>query len=141
MLPAWLFFLSPLWYAWPTRYILSVFFSPIEDRPQPDPSRARTGHKLIDQESKVLKQLIETKLYADQNKLKINFSITKLMQFNRCYSKDFLPSIEFDNTPIELVEQTKLLGLNISSDLFWNENADYILDRCNKKLCMGEKLY
>ena len=114
--------------------------SPIEDRPQPDPFRARTGHKLIAQESKVLKQLMETKLYADQNKMKINFSKTKLMLFNRCYSKDFLPSIEFDSTPIELVEQTKLLGLIISSDLSWNANTDYIVDRCNKKLWMIRRL-
>ena len=41
--------------------------APIEERPQPDPFRARTGHKLINEESQVLKQLEHTKSYADKN--------------------------------------------------------------------------
>ena len=109
---------------------------PIEERPQPDPYRARTGHKLIDEKSKVLKQLKDTKLYADNNNMRINFSKTKLMLFNPCRNKDFLPSMDFDGIPVELVEQTKLLGLIISSDLSWDANTDYIVSRCNSKLWM-----
>ena len=47
--------------------------SPIEERPQPDPFRARTGHKLKMEDSKVFKQLLETKRYADDHKMRLNF--------------------------------------------------------------------
>ena len=65
--------------------------SPLDERPQPDPFRARTGHKLKLEESKVLKQLVETKRYDDNNKMNIDFKKTKVMLFNPCHSKDFLP--------------------------------------------------
>ena len=71
---------------------------------------------------------------------KINLSKTKLMLFNPCYSKDFLPDIKVDDSPIELVEQTKLLGLIITSDLSWNANTEYIVDKWNKKLWMIRRL-
>ena len=93
---------------------------PMEQRPQPDPFRARTGHKLINEKSQVLDQLKKTKIYADQNKMKINYSKTKFMLFNTCTtctSKDFLPNFELEGRPIELVEQTQLLGLIVTTDL------------------------
>ena len=114
--------------------------SPLEERPQPDPYRSRTGHKLINEQSKVIKQLEETKKYADVNKMKINFSKTKIMLFNPCVSKDFLPQIECEGSTVELVEQTKLLGLIISSDLSWSANTDFIEERCYKKLWMLRRL-
>ena len=47
-----------------------VIPAPIEDRPQPDPYRARTGHKLQSETSNVLTKLQETKEYQqNENKL------------------------------------------------------------------------
>ena len=56
-----------------------VDVSPLDERPQPDNLRDRTGHKLINGQSQVLKQLNETKLYADKNNMKLNLCKTKLM--------------------------------------------------------------
>ena len=114
--------------------------SPLEERPQPDQFRDRTGHKLINMESKVLKQLEDVKMYADQNKMKINYKKTKLMLFNPCNSIDFLPKFELENNHIELVEQSKLLGLIITSDLSWNANTEYMVRRCNNKMWMIKRL-
>ena len=114
--------------------------APLEERPQPDPFRARTGHKLKIEESEVLKQLKETQNYADRHNMKINFQKTKLMLFNPGYSKDFLPQFEIEGKTIDLVEQTKLLGLIVSSDLSWSANTDYMLGRCNKKLWILRRL-
>ena len=111
-----------------------VIPAPIEDRPQPDPYRARTGHKLQSETSNVLTKLQETKEYADTNKMKINFQKTKTMLFNPCVSKDFLPDFDLEGIPVELVEQTKLLGVVLTSDLSWSANTDYMVDRCNKKM-------
>ena len=62
------------------------------------------------------------------------------MVFNPCTSKDFLPNFEIDDLPIRLVEETKLLGLVVTSDLSWSANADYILGRCNSKMWMIRRL-
>ena len=113
---------------------------PLTDRPQPDAYRARTGHSLINEKSKVFKQLHETKLYADQNKMKLNLAKTKLMLFNPCTSKDFMPEMVVENKKIELVEQVKLLGVVLSSNLSWSVNTDYIVERCNKKMWVLRRL-
>ena len=55
--------------------------SPIEERPQPVPYRARTGLKINNKDSKVYHQLLETNEYAETNKMKLNFQKTKLMLF------------------------------------------------------------
>ena len=72
--------------------------------------------------------------------MKLNYKKTKLMLFNPSKSKDFLPQFEVDNNNIELVEQTKLLGLIISSDLSWSLNTDYMVDRCNAKMWVIRRL-
>ena len=106
---------------------------PLMDRPQPDAYRARTGHRLMNEKSKVFKQLHETKLYADQNNMKLNLAKTKLMLFNPCTSKDFMPEMVVENNIIELVEQVKLLGVVLSSNLSWSANTDYIVDEMQQE--------
>ena len=45
------------------------------------------------------------------------------MLFNPCNSIDFQPEFVLDGNTLEVVEQTKLLGLTIQSDLKWHENT------------------
>ena len=56
---------------------------------------------------------------------------TILMLFNPCVSKDFMPEISINNTRLDVVEQSKLLGVIISSDLKWEANTQYIARKCN----------
>ena len=114
--------------------------APLNKRPQPDPYRARTGHQLLGETSKVLSKLEDTKAYADANKMKINFTKTKAMLFNPCHSKDFLPKFDVDGIPVEMVEQTKLLGVVLSSDLSWSAHTNYMVERCNKKMWVIRRL-
>ena len=51
--------------------------------------------------------------------MEIKFKKTKLMVFNAAKSIDFLPKIEVDNHPIDVVEEVKMLGLIVRSDLKW----------------------
>ena len=113
---------------------------PVEERTLPDAYRARTGHKLINEKSNVYDQLKKTQLYADQNKMKLNIKKTKLMLFNPCSSKDFMPEIVINNTRIDLVEEIKLLGVMLTSDLSWAANTRYIVGRCNSKIWMLRRL-
>ena len=56
------------------------------------------------------------------------------MIFNPCKSKDFMPTVEVNGQELEVVEDSKLLGVMISSDLNWALNTEYIVKRANSKL-------
>ena len=96
-------------------------------RPQPDMYRARTGHALKNNDSKLLEQLKKTQEYATVNKMKLNANKTKFMVFNPGTSKDFMPAFEVDGKKIEVVEETRLLGVLLRSDLSWSSNAEETL--------------
>jgi hypothetical protein len=107
---------------------------PTENRPQPDCYRARTGHALQPEKSKVFSQLHQISEYASSNGMQLNYKKTKFMLFNPGTSRDFLPAFNLDGHEIEMVEETRLLGLVLSSDLSWGPNTDSIVERSNKKL-------
>ena len=113
---------------------------PVQNRPLPDTFRARTDHKFETSESQVFDQLRKVQDYAVTNKMKLNLAKTKLMLFNPCRSKDFMPEIAIDKTRLDLVEQTKLLGVVLTSNLSWEENTQYISERCNGKIWMIKRL-
>ena len=54
--------------------------------------------------------------------------------------RDFNPTMYIENTHIEVVEELKLLGVKITSDLKWNSNTEYITKRGYKKLWMLRRL-
>ena len=62
------------------------------------------------------------------------------MLFNTCTSIDFMPTFSLGGTDIELVEETKLLGLVITSDLKFNKNTEYIVKRAFKRIWMLKRL-
>ena len=56
------------------------------------------------------------------------------MLFNTCTSIVFMPRIELNNNELELVEEMRLLGVIIQSDMKWTANTEYIVERAYKKL-------
>ena len=112
----------------------------VPDRPQPDNYHARTGHVLQVGKSRVLEQLKETQKYSKANDMIINQKKTKLMIFNPCTSKDFMPDFKLDDNDLEVVEEVRLLGLIIRSDMKWHSNTDNMVTRANKKLWMLRRL-
>ena len=109
-------------------------------RAQPDTYRARTGHILKMKNSQVYQQLQKTQEYAIKNHMKLNLAKTKLMLFNPCKSKDFMPEMVVEGTRLDLVEQAKLLGVIVTSNLSWSANTDYIVERCYKKMWVMRRL-
>ena len=118
----------------------SVKSVPITDRPQPDPYHARTGHILMPNKSKVYSQILEVNEYAKTNEMKLNLEKTKFMIFNSCSSIDFMPTFSIGGTEINLVEEMKLLGLIITSDLKFSKNTDYIVKKAFKRIWMLKRL-
>ena len=92
------------------------------------------------EESKVMSQLKQTQTYKADNYIKLNLAKTKLMLFNPCKNKDFMPEIAVEGTRIDLVEETKLLGVVVSSNLSWHSNTEYIAKRFNNKLWVLRRL-
>ena len=57
------------------------------------------------------------------------------MVFNTCKSFQFLPQLSFpDCEPLDVIYESLLLGVLISSDLSWQPHVDYITSRGTKNL-------
>ena len=113
---------------------------PDNERPLPDTYHARTGHVLPSGNSQVYKQLQRTEEYARQNEMIINYEKTKLMVFNPCKMVDFRPELEVGDDQLQLVDEMKLLGVTIRSDLKWVSNTKDIVKRALNKLWIIRRL-
>ena len=49
--------------------------------------------------------------------LKVNYKKTKLIVFNPCRNIDFMPEVSLKGHEIEVVEEIRLLGLVLRSDM------------------------
>ena len=49
--------------------------------------------------------------------MKINLKKTKAILFNPCTSADFMPHLRLDNQEVEVVEELRLLGVIVRSDM------------------------
>ena len=90
--------------------------------------------------SQVQVQLNELSKHADTNKMRINHSKTKVMLFNSAKKFDFQPNLVIDEVNLEVVEQMKLLGVVITSDLKWDKNTDYITKKAFSRLWLLRRL-
>ena len=106
----------------------------------PDTFHARTGHVLPAGCSNVQKQLKRIEEYAENNEMKINYKKTKLMVFNPCWSKDFMPEMVLGGVELEVVEEMRLLGLIVTPDMKWASNTKHIVKRAFSKLWMVRRL-
>ena len=101
---------------------------------------ARTGHELPVDQSKVLRQLLETENYAENNGMKINASKTKVMLFNPATSLDFMPDLNLGDRQIDVVDELKVLGLIVRADLKWSSNTDNMVLKGYKRVWMLKRL-
>ena len=100
----------------------------------------RTKHVMPPENSKVQDQLNKISQYATDNEMKINKQKTKVMLFNTAKKRDFTPQLVIDNEIIEVVEEIKLLGVKITTDLKWNSNTEFITKKAYNKLWMLRRL-
>jgi hypothetical protein len=62
------------------------------------------------------------------------------MLFNTAKKRDFTPTLSIDGEEIDLVEEMKLLGVIITSDLKWSKNTQYTTKRGYNKLWILRRL-
>ena len=83
-----------------------------------------TQHKLSDLQD-----------FTAANHMKINSKKTKVIPFNFSKTRDFIPELSFpDSETLDVVYQTKLVGLIVRSLSSWGPHVEYTVNRANKKL-------
>ena len=88
------------------------------------PESTITQHKLDD----LLK-------YTEENEMKINLKKTKILPFNFTKSRDFIPELSFPGgDQLDVIYQTKLVGVIVDSSLSWGPHVDYTVKNANRKL-------
>ena len=113
---------------------------PVSERPQPDPYHSRTGHVLKPGISSVFQQLEKVQQYTTTNEMKLNEKKTKLMIFNASRTIDFMPSFLLGSEEIEVLEDMKILGVTLTSDLKWRKNTDNIVANAYRRVWMVRRL-
>ena len=106
-----------------------LVYRPESVRPLPDKLHAKTGHILPVGRSEVFNQLKKTRDYVEQNCMKINYKKTKVLLFIQCKNWDFMPLFELEGKELELVEEMKMLGIIVRSDMKWSSNTKYIVQK------------
>ena len=62
------------------------------------------------------------------------------MLFNTSKKNDFTPALHLDDEILEVTEELKLLGVNITDDLKWNSNTKYITSKAYSRLWILRRL-
>ena len=79
--------------------------------------------------------------FTNDNKMKINQSKSKVMIFNKSKKYDFPPEFSFQNGELlEVLNETKLLGLIISSDFRWFSNTKAIYSKAMSKMWLIRRM-
>ena len=112
------------------------------DQIRPNQYRDRTGHKLgVRKEDEIKKNLSDIGVSAAANKMMINHNKTKVMLFNTSLKYDFLPRLNLESESfLESVEEHKLLGVTITSNLNWKSHIDNICCKAYTRMWMIRRL-
>ena len=73
--------------------------------------------------------------------MRLNHDKTKVILFNRATKSDFFPQLKLENdVSLEVVEEIRLLGVQIRSDLSWKANTDSMCQSAYSRLWMLRRL-
>ena len=90
----------------------------------------------------VLQKNLDTiEIFTNNNQMKINSGKSKVMIFNKSRKYDFPPEMSFqDGKILECVEETKLLGVQLSSSLTWYFNTSAICAKAMSRMWLLRRL-
>ena len=112
----------------------NVIPCPPEDIIHPLNFHNRTGHLLPPEASIMNSEMEKLCRYTEEHQMEINIRKSKVMLFNPHRRYDFMPDIQINNQPLEVVEKTKLLGIILTSNLKWSENTKNLTSRAYSRL-------
>ena len=75
-----------------------------------------------------------------RNKSKLNVDKSKVMIFNYTEDWQFSTRLYLENTLLEIVNETKLLGTILTSDLKWHKNSEMLIKKAYERMQILHKL-
>ena len=105
-----------------------------EDRPVPRPLQyhARTEHRLPRHLNSMQDELDELAKYVDNHHMAINRKKTQAILCNTRQKWDFIPELHFKGEQIQIVDQIKVVGFVLRSDMKTSSNTAYITGKAYK---------
>ena len=85
--------------------------------------------------------LDQIQTWTNQNKMKLNVDKSKVMIFNFTEESQFATRLYLENTLLDTITETKLLGSIIQSDLKWSKNTEMIVKKGYQRMIILHKLY
>ena len=111
------------------------------NKPYPLNYHDRTEHVFPTDNSSLQKQLCKVENFSVKNQMKINQSKSKVLIFNKSKSYDFTPEFSFSSgLNLEVIEQTRLLGIELTTDLRWSENTKSIYKKAMSKMWLLRRM-
>ena len=111
------------------------------ERARPLIFRQRTNNILPPENNLLQYYLADTEKYITKNGMKINKKKTQVMLFNKSRKWDFLPEMEFeDGTQVEVISETKIVGLILTDNLTWHRNTEYLTQKARRKLWIVRRM-
>ena len=113
----------------------SLVMDPV-DRVKPLTFNERTGQILPRENNTLQHQLNCLENFASQKLLKIKEKKTNLMKFNFSHNHDFPPEVTINGfrDQLEVIHETKLLGIMLTDDLKWAANCEYLCKKAYSKM-------
>ena len=74
--------------------------------------------------------------WTESKKMELNQKKTKSLIFNFTNDKQFTTNIKLKGETVELVKESKLLGVIITNDTKWERNTNHIVKNANKMMRM-----
>jgi hypothetical protein len=78
--------------------------------------------------------------WTEDNKMELNIEKSKAMIFNFTYNYKFTTGFKHDGGEINVIDETKLLGSIITSDLKWARNTEFLVKKANARMRLLHKM-
>ena len=101
------------------------------------PSDLPEHNQMVDNKNlKSQQYLDDINKWTEKNLMELNEKKSKSILFNFSRNHQFATNLVLKSKKLEVVNETKLLGLIITSDLRWDRNVDYLVKDANKRMLM-----
>ena len=85
--------------------------------------------------------LSQISTWTENKKMKLNEDKTKIMIFNTTDNYQVTTRLTVNNVLLDIISETDLLGVVISSDLTWRSNTKLLVQRAYKRIILLHKLF
>ena len=79
--------------------------------------------------------------WTGENRMQLNGKKTKIMIINFTKNYQFSTRIHLGDDLLEIIDETRLLGLEITSDLKFHKNTEVMIKKAYARMCILHKLY